>query len=695
MNKPKNPRLKNSKHCCGSMNYISWSSRAEASRAICAALMPPPTVALCLISSSGGSGGGSWDDNVRHHHRYAAALHELMATGAAVEPIFAADRSECDASAMQFARRKNVTIDVALEVHPGQVWMVDQLWPYCFYRFAQPGFALGTRAPERHHGRACGKAIRDSSSGGGYKAQRLAIGLAGLARTFSHPLVYKAMRGNLVDSLAASPFPAADSSSASTVVRIFAALRLDDDRPVTGGGGPGMGATMRKASTAEVWRALRWLGADPRDVTIRKDATIAVPKCGTPDANRLAGPQPPTRPMPCVSYTSACAVPTVAGQIWSRARIYDLVVAHELREGERFDSVLFIRPDLAFVVPFQPHCTYPFNAARYQGDWLVWLPRVALDGAFKRMSDDFQSCRIRFEGQMAALGPEGFLLMGAARHGVNMSRVDEATHVMAIVRPPGKDSPPAGFVCSQLDRMLKQAAIATKQTNLSAVSPRGGFVGFSYRGKGAERGFRRDVPTCTRLLVSNPANSRVPAEDDALATTAVSTRGRDAGALIGEAFNDGRRLATGLEKLRMVRGASNGGRRLTTGLEAPWDRADGGAPVAFRTAASGPRPRISLASGLHGVTVPGFPCIRWHSRMSMLYILQLIKGGEQECRKFRGRCYIQVPKYAPHVINVPSALSPSLAPSCPANLQIGSTPRPFTSGLLLHSAGKAGRAPPL
>jgi len=136
---------------------------------------------------------------------------------------------------------------------------------------------------------------------------------------------------------------------------------------------------------------------------------------------------------------------------------------------------------------------------------MTWLPRAQLDGAFGAASDDFLSCRMRFEGAMAALGPEGFLLAAARRHGVNMSQADIASHVIAIVRPQGKAAPPAGFICGILANMLKQAAIATRHMNESAM-PRGTFHVLAYKGRAAEGAFAKDVPTCSRLIVENPSN---------------------------------------------------------------------------------------------------------------------------------------------------------------------------------------------
>jgi hypothetical protein len=56
-----------------------------------------------------------------------------------------------------------------------------------------------------------------------------------------------------------------------------------------------------------------------------------------------------------------------------------------------------MRPDLAILVPLLPYCFHPLDTARRMGDWIVWMPRGALDGAFGRALDVFRSCAVRFE----------------------------------------------------------------------------------------------------------------------------------------------------------------------------------------------------------------------------------------------------------------------------------------------------------
>ena len=96
-----------------------------------------------------------------------------------------------------------------------------------------------------------------------------------------------------------------------------------------------------------------------------------------------------------------------------------------------------------------------------------------------------------------------------------MSTADLGRHVVTVVRPGGAASPPGGFLCEALAKMVQhaatssghaRAAAASAATAPAVVSP-GGFLPLVYRGRAAEGHFPRDVPTCSRFLVANPSNA--------------------------------------------------------------------------------------------------------------------------------------------------------------------------------------------
>ena len=394
-----------------------------------------------------------------------------------------------------------------LPIAAGHTWALPQLWPFCFYNWRAPSFRLSTIPHHLASTEAC-----DAPS-----SFRLAIGLGGLARTLPHPLVYKTLRGHLIE-----PWNKTHSSrrqQAPIQIAVLAALRLDDQRAVAAGGGPGMGTAMSRVSEAAIWRALNYLSADPRDVSIEANASTPLPSCLPSNSNSTSGP--------CSNYADPCALPVVAGQLWSRIRIYNLLVAHEAREGYTFDALLFMRPDLAIVVPVPPPsaCTlstlFPSSSAASipvssytYADWLAWLPRSHVQSAFKRVSDDFHTCSIRFAyGVTSGLNPEKFLVHAAKVNGVEMRPFNEATRdlIISIVRPPSlpnQPPPPYGFLCSDVANLLKSAAEVSGHTNATLLSPvKGAFQPLVYKGKSAEGRFPPSYPTCTRLLVSNPANA--------------------------------------------------------------------------------------------------------------------------------------------------------------------------------------------
>ena len=119
-----------------------------------------------------------------------------------------------------------------------------------------------------------------------------------------------------------------------------------------------------------------------------------------------------------IAFLIRCAlIASHPPQLASRHAIYRLILEHEARRSlhckqlgcpdddadgahdgaQLFESVIFMRPDLAILVPLLPYCFHPLDTARRMGDWIVWMPRGALDGAVGRALDVFRSCAVRFE----------------------------------------------------------------------------------------------------------------------------------------------------------------------------------------------------------------------------------------------------------------------------------------------------------
>ena len=495
--------------------------RGDAARALCAALDAPPNIGLCVFggttSSSHETSSSTTTTNAvggrgGQHQQNAAlgkAIAQLKSTGAIVRAFSVEHDTDCTIASASAQLGTNATLDTILRVRSGHVFLLPTWWPYCYYKWHAHNVTFGTISLHEQQQQAkqqqqMAQLLQKRSC---TSSMRFALGIAGLARTFPHPLVYKSIRGNLLEALSAN-----NNEHHEHAYAVFAALRLDDAKSVHAGGksgnGAGTGTTMGTTSLAAVQRALAHLGADPRDVLIRQDATIDTPKCygAGNNATALASLGKAT---PCTSYKSRCALPTVVGQMWSRRAIFDLLTAHERREGVRFDSILFMRPDLVIPIPFFPLCEYgaQLSSATWYSDWVNWLPRDALDGAFGLASADFETCAIRFaEGDMEGLDPEHFLVELGRRHGVLFSPLDATKSLFSIVRPRVPNPPPMGFVCDALAKIMRSAADQTLQTSSAAV-PRGAFYGLAYKGRGAEARFPQGVPTCTRLIFDNPSNA--------------------------------------------------------------------------------------------------------------------------------------------------------------------------------------------
>ena len=317
---------------------------------------------------------------------------------------------------------------------------------------------------------------------------RLALGIAGLARTFATPLVHMTLKGHVIDAVGA-------------LTTVFASLRLGDDRRVVM-----QGLAQRDAMAIgdgeirpRVLAALDRLGAARENVELHEGVTFTrgasdhddalVP----PNCSYITHPAtPPLPPSSCNSYMNLCALPTALGQLASRRAIFRMVVTHEARTGMRFDSVLFLRPDLAVLVPLLPYCFHPLDSSRFYADRIVWLARHELDGAFGPPAvDAFRSCVVRFER-----GPERFFEQLAAVNNVTMSPAPPLM-VMPIIRPHIKTMPPSGHIC----RLATEGLAAYARTH-GGLTPQSAFFHTELLHYTSLR-----QSTCPRLTFLNPSNA--------------------------------------------------------------------------------------------------------------------------------------------------------------------------------------------
>lgn len=107
--------------------------------------------------------------------------------------------------------------------------------------------------------------------------------------------------------------------------------------------------------------ALSYIGAESRNVAIQNATGAALGTC--------PGRQP-------YDSTARGQVASLAGQLDSRRRAYEMVVAEEGRTNIRFSHVLYTRPDLSWPMPMWPYCLgFDLGRAMRKHDWVWLLPR--------------------------------------------------------------------------------------------------------------------------------------------------------------------------------------------------------------------------------------------------------------------------------------------------------------------------------
>jgi len=184
----------------------------------------------------------------------------------------------------------------------------------------------------------------------------LALLIGGLARSLPHELVYRTIKSNLVDAI-----------GMKTVV--FAHIRLHDDsvNPI-------------QPQRLNVDRALDFLGNLKSNRVILDLAT-------TPN-NTYCHRETDRRAHVLENQPRRIDV-VLQGQLWSRKALLDLMLAHENSAQMRFNSVLFMRPDLTFMVPWLPFCLFDLSVSRIFLDWLWWIPRADAEGALGGPYEDY------------------------------------------------------------------------------------------------------------------------------------------------------------------------------------------------------------------------------------------------------------------------------------------------------------------
>lgn len=204
---------------------------------------------------------------------------------------------------------------------------------------------------------------------------KVAMCLGGAARTFSNHVVYRTIKANLIDAFGAD-------------ATVFAYLKLRDERGSVLEDGVTTSRAVHTGDTTDaelfsVLAALRHVGvAEERAIIVPGNYSAPYPSCPN---YRLAHNGTGVKDSP--AYLAS-----LLGQIEARRRCYDLVAAHERRHGMAFDSVVFLRPDLAWPFAVPPWCAHNFLINRKKQDWVWWLMRADAELALAKPHADMYGC---------------------------------------------------------------------------------------------------------------------------------------------------------------------------------------------------------------------------------------------------------------------------------------------------------------
>ena len=219
---------------------------------------------------------------------------------------------------------------------------------------------------------------------GAYALERVAICIAGAARTFTQPAVYLPMRRNLIDAFGGN-------------ATVFARIKVADDHADPRIRDIHVGAPDR--IDAALAQALRHLGLSRRE---HLQIPTEVDEC--PACPYLSGfhtlPDPLPQPFTFEAHTQSTKyLRALCGQLANRGSCNDMIVTEEQRTGLKFDRVIFARPDFQFTLPLEPFCFWRDRNENAR-DWAYVLNRAAADKLLKVPRDRFYACDTTFRPGM-------------------------------------------------------------------------------------------------------------------------------------------------------------------------------------------------------------------------------------------------------------------------------------------------------
>jgi len=199
-----------------------------------------------------------------------------------------------------------------------------------------------------------------------YPSPRVAVCLAGHARTFQQPLVYRSTRANLIEAFGGN-------------VTVMAALKLED---ASGNAARAKNHGLVDARGSKVAVALQHLGVAAHNLRLRHgNATASMPaRCNSSFSERShAG--------------SIASFHSLLGQLESRRACHELVLQAEARDALRFDFIWYARPDMVWPLPVYPYCFWDLKQPLRKHDWAYAIPRSMLDEALKQPLERLHACQ--------------------------------------------------------------------------------------------------------------------------------------------------------------------------------------------------------------------------------------------------------------------------------------------------------------
>lgn len=196
---------------------------------------------------------------------------------------------------------------------------------------------------------------------GDYPRPRVAVCIAGTARSVVQPLVHQTLRTNLIEAFGGN----AD---------LFAYIRLID-----GHSNPAFKDSV--VDGADVRAALLHIGVPVEHSEVDSTtANVTMPECAVASHNAP------------VSWDNPRYQASAFGQIHNRYKCYSAIADAEARHDQRYEYVITVRPDLVWPVAVRPYCFWDLGLGWHKMDWIFMTPRTGMERALMEPYKGLAEC---------------------------------------------------------------------------------------------------------------------------------------------------------------------------------------------------------------------------------------------------------------------------------------------------------------